>query len=121
MTVDGSVTGDGWVRAGVVTFTRSVTGVTVDDFSITGFFVGATRTVRLNDSNVASFVGGVRTVAVAPTNGYSATWYLEVQRLSLQNGTYTIALNALGSGIVDEIGNALLADKSLSLTFPPSV
>ena len=118
MSIDGSVTSDTWVRTSVITFSRPVKGVSIDDFQITGYFFGATRTVRLNDSNVASVVGGVRAVPLDPVNGHASVWYLDVKRLTLENGSYTIRLIASGSNSFDEVGNAMTKDGTLSLTVP---
>ena len=116
MTTDGSTTSDGWKRTGVITFSRPVNGVSTGDFTITGFFFGATRTVRLNTADVAAVVGEVRVVPLNPVGGFASTWYLDVRQLPLQAGTYTIELVASGSGIVDQVGNSLLQNKTLILT-----
>jgi hypothetical protein len=116
MTTDGATTSDGWKRTGVITFSRPVNGVSTGDFTITGFFFGATRTVRLNTADVAAVVGEVRVVPLDLVGGFASTWYLDVRTLPLQAGTYTIELVASGSGIVDQVGNSLLQNKTLILT-----
>jgi hypothetical protein len=98
-------------RTATVVFNRPVTGVTVGDFSISGATGGFAFDFQATNPQLAPHVGAVS------VSGSGRTWNLTLAKVPLQqSGSYAITLVAANSGIVDDAGNALMADKWTFLT-----
>jgi hypothetical protein len=98
-------------RTATVVFNRPVTGVTVGDFWISGATGGFAFDFQATNPQLAPHVGAVS------VSGSGRTWNLMLAKVPLQqSGSYAITLVAANSGIVDEAGNALMADKWTFLT-----
>jgi len=98
-------------RTATVVFNRPVTGVTVGDFWISGATGGFAFDFQATNPQLAPHVGAVS------VSGSGRTWNLTLAKVPLQqSGSYAITLVAANSGIVDDAGNALMADKWTFLT-----
>jgi hypothetical protein len=98
-------------RTATIVFDRPVTGVTVGDFWISGATGGFAFDFQATNPQLAPHVGAVS------VSGSGRTWNLTLAKVPLQqSGSYAITLVAANSGIVDEAGNALTADKWTFLT-----
>jgi len=98
-------------RTATVVFDRPVTGVTVGDFWISGATGGFAFDFQATNPQLAPYVGAVS------VSGSGRTWNLTLAKVPLQqSGSYAITLVAANSGIADEAGNALVADKWTFLT-----
>jgi hypothetical protein len=105
-----SLTFDPVKKSATIAFSRPVTGVDAEDFRIRGSVSGTNFNLPLTDPLVVNQVGDVS------MSGSGALWTLTVESLPTAAGSFTLVLVAAGSGIVDALGNRLLADASVSVT-----
>jgi len=91
-------------------FTRPVTGVDVEDFRIRGTVFGRKLDLPVNDPLIYNTVGDVT------VTGSGGQWTLSVQSPPPGGGSLTLVLVAARSGIVDDVGNPLKADASVTVS-----